>query len=155
MKKTLFFGLLLLCGVFGSCATNKSLKPQEIKKYNVDLESDITSTMLDGLPEGIKLSDVNNMINANVKERLSKNENIEPNGSNKIKAIYIIKYFGHKYTGVIRVKYLLNVSIKTIDANTNKIIKNESFEVDDTVLLKAINKICETISDSIIDALEL
>lgn len=140
---TIFVSYILLLG----CSGNKSAVIDNYRQnYSLEVEGITDSTISDGLPSGININNVsktihNDVINALSNEGLTKNSN-----KNKYKLKYSISYFGHKWMGVIRVKYIMRYNIQLIDEGTGIVIASDKNDCNSVELSEVIDKVSDDIA---------
>ena len=139
--------VLVLFAVLAGCSGNsKAVMDNYRKNYSVEVEGITETAISDGLPSDINLNSVsktilNGVVNALSNEGLTKNDN-----KNKYRVKYNISYFGHKWMGLIRVKYIMRYNIQLIDENAGIVIASEKNDKDNIELGKVIDDVADDIA---------
>jgi TolB-like protein len=136
------FAMLVGCG-----GNNKVVMENYRKNCSVEVVGVSDAAISDGLPEGLNVNNVSKSILNDVVGGLANKGLTKNNNKNMFKVKYTISYFGHKWNGGIKVKYIIGYNIQLIDESTGNVIASEKNDKDDTELLKAI----EDVSDNIVN----
>ncbi len=112
--------------------------------YSVDIESIVEDVLLDGLPEGINIADVNKLLLKNINNKLV-SSGMKNDSQNIIKAKYDIVYFGHRLIGPPRAKYIIKYKLELLNKTTGNVLYSKNHEAYDTDLIDLINEISEEV----------
>src|SRR4030067_2604688 len=139
--------LLVVISLISGCGQSHTAlikKPQ--KNYSVEIESHIENVLLDGLPEGVNIANVNNVLLKKINIKLSTNGMNNNNAKNIIKAKYEIEYFSHKYIPFSNVKYGIKYNLELSNKLNGKVFYSQKLGAWDSNL----NDITDEISNDII-----
>ena len=138
--------LLVVISLISGCGQSHTAlikKPQ--KNYSVEIESHIEDVLLDGLPEGTNIANVNNALLKKINIKLSANGMNNNNAKNIIKAKYEIEFFTHKLI-VFHVKYNIKYNLELSNKLNGKVFYSQKLGAWDSNL----NDITDEISNDII-----
>ncbi len=139
--------MTLFVMLVGCSGNNKVVMENYRKNYSVEVVGESDAAISDGLPEGINENNVSKSILNDVVGSLASKALTKNNNKNRFKVKYSISYFGHKWKGGIKVKYIIGYNIQLIDESNGNVIASEKNDKDDTELLKVI----EDVSDNIVN----
>jgi hypothetical protein len=107
----------------------------------------------DGLPEGVNITNVNNLFRAELVNALA-NKQLTQNGSkNRYSLRYNITYLGHKWKG-IGVSYVLAYNARLINEINGKVVASLTDDHNDREIPNLIHEICEKLVDFTNDNIE-
>lgn len=137
--------VLILFGCEEQQATTEALIPEQAQiKYSIEIESNIEDALLEGLPEGINITDVNKVLLKNINKKLVAT-NMKNNSSNIIEASYDIVYFGHRFVGPPSARFIIKYNLELLDKTTGTKMYSKNDEARDTDLVILIDEISDQI----------
>ncbi len=138
--------LLVVISLISGCGqSHTALIKKTQKNYSVEIESLVENVLLDGLPEGVNIANVNNVLLKKINIKLSTN-GMNNNTNNIIKAKYEIEYFNHKYIPFSNVKYGIKYNLELSNKLNGKVFYSQKLGAWDSNL----NDLTDEISNDII-----
>lgn len=147
MKALQVIYLLVVISLISGCGQgHTALIKNPQKNYSVEIENHAENALLDGLPEGTSITNVNNALLRKINNKLSAKGMNNNNAKNIIKAKYEIEYFNHKYIPFSNVKYGIKYNLELSNKLTGKVFYSQKLGAWDSDL----NDITDEISNDII-----